>query len=101
MGTAKVLSKIASERTVIQLGATTSLLEGGGFPVRRSLPTAGLPLVDPFLLLDHIGPVNWPPNEAVGAPGHSHRGFETVTNLLEGAHAAQGFRRASGRSVAR
>jgi redox-sensitive bicupin YhaK (pirin superfamily) len=58
--------------------------EGGGFVVRRPLPTAGLELVDPFLLIDEMGPVDYAPGEAVGAPDHPHRGFETVTYVLEG-----------------
>lgn len=59
-------------------------LEGAGFVVRRPLPTQGLPLVDPFLLLDEMGPVDYRPGEATGAPDHPHRGFETVTYILEG-----------------
>lgn len=59
-------------------------LEGGGFPVRRPFPTAGQLDVDPFLLLDHLGPVEWGPGEGIGAPDHPHRGFETVTYLLSG-----------------
>jgi redox-sensitive bicupin YhaK (pirin superfamily) len=39
---------------------------------------------DPFLLLDEMGPVDYAPGEAVGAPDHPHRGFETVTYVLEG-----------------
>jgi len=39
---------------------------------------------DPFLLLDHLGPVTWGPGEGIGAPDHPHRGFETVTYLLSG-----------------
>jgi redox-sensitive bicupin YhaK (pirin superfamily) len=39
---------------------------------------------DPFLLLDEMGPVDYAPGEAVGAPDHPHRGFETVTYLLAG-----------------
>ncbi len=42
-------------------------------------------MVDPFLLLDHMGPADYAPGEAVGAPDHPHRGFETVTYMLEGA----------------
>jgi hypothetical protein len=60
-------------------------LEGGGFVVRRPFPTAELDLVDPFLLLDEMGPADYAPGEAVGAPDHPHRGFETVTYMLEGA----------------
>jgi quercetin 2,3-dioxygenase len=60
-------------------------LEGGGFSVRRPFPTGGLELVDPFLLLDEMGPAEYGPGEAVGAPDHPHRGFETVTYMLDGA----------------
>src|SRR2546422_6967983 len=59
--------------------------EGAGFIVRRPFPTGGLDLVDPFLLLDEMGPADYGPGEAVGAPDHPHRGFETVTYMLEGA----------------
>ncbi len=59
-------------------------LEGGGFVVRRPFPTGALSLVDPFLLLDEMGPADYGPGEAVGAPDHPHRGFETVTYMLEG-----------------
>jgi redox-sensitive bicupin YhaK (pirin superfamily) len=58
--------------------------EGGGFIVRRPVPTLGLELVDPFLLIDEMGPVDYAPGEALGAPDHPHRGFETVTYVLEG-----------------
>jgi redox-sensitive bicupin YhaK (pirin superfamily) len=58
--------------------------EGGGFIVRRPLPTSGLPLADPFLLLDEMGPAEYAPGEAIGAPDHPHRGFETVTYMLDG-----------------
>ena len=58
--------------------------EGGGFIVRRPFPGLGLSAVDPFLLLDEMGPIEYRPGEAVGAPDHPHRGFETVTYVLEG-----------------
>jgi redox-sensitive bicupin YhaK (pirin superfamily) len=58
--------------------------EGAGFVVRRPFPTFGLELVDPFLLIDEMGPVDYAPGQAVGAPDHPHRGFETVTYALEG-----------------
>ena len=58
--------------------------EGGGFIVRRPLPTHGLEVADPFLLIDEMGPIDYPPGQAVGAPDHPHRGFETVTYILEG-----------------
>jgi redox-sensitive bicupin YhaK (pirin superfamily) len=69
-------------RTLDRIVPTHTLLEGGGFPVRR--PAALGRSVDPFLLIDEMGPVDWPPGQAIGAPAHPHRGFETVTYLLEG-----------------
>ena len=58
--------------------------EGGGFWVRRPFPTQMLDQVDPFLLLDQMGPTEVAPGEAKGAPDHPHRGFETVTYVLSG-----------------
>lgn len=58
--------------------------EGGGFIVRRPFPSGGLRHADPFLLLDEMGPVDYGPGEAIGAPDHPHRGFETVTYVLDG-----------------
>ncbi|MEZ4451929.1 MAG: pirin family protein [Nannocystaceae bacterium] len=58
--------------------------EGGGFVVRRPFPGRVLPDADPFLLLDEMGPVTYRPGQAIGAPDHPHRGFETVTYLLAG-----------------
>jgi redox-sensitive bicupin YhaK (pirin superfamily) len=59
-------------------------IEGEGFEVRRPFPSATCDQVDPFLLLDHMGPNAFAPGEAKGAPTHPHRGFETVTYILEG-----------------
>jgi hypothetical protein len=58
--------------------------EGGGFMVRRPLPAANVRMVDPILMIDEMGPADYAPGEAVGAPDHPHRGFETVTYLLAG-----------------
>ncbi|MFT3712802.1 MAG: pirin family protein [Archangium sp.] len=71
-------------REVQRLVPAHKQLEGGGFVVRRPFPTPGLQQVDPFLLLDEMGPVEYEAGEAVGAPDHPHRGFETVTYVLEG-----------------
>jgi redox-sensitive bicupin YhaK (pirin superfamily) len=59
--------------------------EGGGFVIRRPFP-GGLSMAqaDPFLLLDHLGPQINGVNEAKGAPWHPHRGFETVSYILDG-----------------
>jgi len=59
-------------------------LEGGGVEIGRAFPTAQLEDVDPFLLLDHMGPLQIKPGENTGFPDHPHRGFETVTYLLAG-----------------
>jgi len=60
-------------------------LEGEGFVVRRPFPSAELSLADPFLLLDQIGAVEYAPGEAKGTSWHPHRGFETVTYMIDGA----------------
>lgn len=59
-------------------------VEGDGFVVRRPFPTAALSYIDPFLLFDHMGPVDFSPGKGTGTPWHPHRGFETVTYLLDG-----------------
>jgi quercetin 2,3-dioxygenase len=59
-------------------------LEGGGLEIRRAFPTAQIEDVDPFLLLDQMGPLPIAPGQANGFPEHPHRGFETVTYLLQG-----------------
>ena len=71
-------------RSVARVVDAVRTLEGAGFAVRRPFPTAGLDQVDPFLLLDEMGPSDLGPGEAKGAPDHPHRGFETVTYLLAG-----------------
>jgi len=73
-----------SVREVEKLVTAHKQREGGGFLVRRPFPGLGMMAVDPFLLLDEMGPVDYAPGEAVGAPDHPHRGFETVTYVLEG-----------------
>lgn len=74
-----------SQRTVVATVEAHRQLEGAGFEVRRSFPTPRLSLVDPFLLLDEMGPVEVEPGQAKGAPDHPHRGFETVTYMISGA----------------
>jgi redox-sensitive bicupin YhaK (pirin superfamily) len=71
-------------RDVVRVIDSHQQLEGGGFLVRRPLPTRGVQHLDPFLLIDEGGPVTYGPGEAVGAPDHPHRGFETVTYVLDG-----------------
>jgi len=72
-------------RKILQIITSQSTVEGGGFKVRRPFPTQYVDHIDPFLLLDEMGPADYAPHKAVGAPSHPHRGFETVTYLLSGA----------------
>src|SRR5471030_1055159 len=76
--------KMESTRSIERTIAALRTVEGGGFVVHRPFPTRLLMDFDPFLLLDEMGPVDYAPGEAKGAPDHPHRGFETVTYVLEG-----------------
>jgi quercetin 2,3-dioxygenase len=58
--------------------------EGEGFPVRRAFAGVDLALLDPFVHLDQMGEVDYAPGEPKGTPWHPHRGFETVTYLIDG-----------------
>jgi len=71
-------------RNVSQVFTARRQLEGGGFQVRRPLPAPGMRTVGPILMIDEMGPVDYAPGAAVGAPDHPHRGFETVTYMLAG-----------------
>ncbi len=64
-------------RRVARVVDSIETYEGGGFLVRRPFPKPGLDQVDPFLLLDEMGPLEYSPGQAKGAPDHPHRGFET------------------------
>ena len=73
-----------TQRKVTRVSTAHSQREGGGFIVRRPFPSRDLDRVDPFLMLDELGPVTYGPGEAIGAPAHPHRGFETVSYTIEG-----------------
>ncbi len=77
-------AKEMNERRVITVVDAPRMLEGAGFEVRRAFAGVDLQLVDPFILLDHMGAVEYSPGEAKGAPDHPHRGFETVTYMMDG-----------------
>lgn len=71
-------------RTARKIISSVATLEGEGVLVHRAFPTGMLRDLDPFLLLDEMGPKDFAPGELKGIPSHPHRGFETVTYLLEG-----------------
>lgn len=75
----------ANLREVAFVVPAHAAVEGDGMPIRRAIPARGLPLLDPFLLLDHFGPIALGPGKDGGIPDHPHRGFQTLTYLLQGA----------------
>lgn len=72
------------ERSIKTIVNSKETLEGEGVLVHRAFPTGALRDLDPFLLLDEMGPKDFAPGELKGIPDHPHRGFETVTYLLNG-----------------
>jgi len=74
----------ATQRRVRSVTAAPSGFEGEGFPVRRAFAGVDLTLLDPFIHLDQMGEVDYAPGEPKGTPWHPHRGFETVTYLVDG-----------------
>ena len=58
--------------------------EGEGFPVRRAFAGVAQHLLDPFIHMDQMGEVEYAPGEPKGTPWHPHRGFETVTYMIDG-----------------
>src|ERR1700694_902934 len=76
---------LSRPRPVAEVVTAHRQLEGAGFSVRRPFPgELSMAEADPFLLLDHLGPQVNGPGEASGAPWHPHRGFETVSYILDG-----------------
>ena len=74
----------AVDRRVVSVTTAPSGLEGEGFPVRRAFAGVDLRLLDPFVHMDQMGEVEYGPGEPKGTPWHPHRGFETVTYMLDG-----------------
>ena len=71
-------------RPVVQRIDAPSGYEGEGFPVRRAFAGVDLALLDPFIHMDQMGEVDYAPGEPKGTPWHPHRGFETVTYIMDG-----------------
>ena len=74
-----------NQRNVSEIITARTTLEGDGFTVHRPFPNYTLRDFDPFLLLDEMGPVILEKDEAKGTSAHPHRGFETVTYIIDGA----------------
>jgi len=71
-------------RGVLKIEDCIKTFEGDGVPVKRAFPIPDLIQVDPFLLFDHFGPINYEPGGAEGVPAHPHCGFEAITYMLDG-----------------
>jgi len=74
----------ARQRPVRGVVVAPSGLEGEGFPVRRAFAGVDLTDLDPFIHMDQMGEVEYAPGEPKGTAWHPHRGFETVTYMLDG-----------------
>ncbi len=73
-----------TERRVVRLTTAPAGHEGEGFPVRRAFAGVPTQLLDPFIHMDQMGEVEYAPGEARGTDWHPHRGFETVTYIIDG-----------------
>ena len=74
----------ARPRDVVQVSTAPRGFEGEGFPVRRAFAGVDLARLDPFIHMDQMGEVEYAPGEPKGTPWHPHRGFETVTYMIDG-----------------
>jgi len=71
-------------RPVLQVSTAPTGYEGEGFPVHRAFAGIDLRHLDPFIMMDQMGEVDYAPGEPKGTPWHPHRGFETVTYMIDG-----------------
>jgi len=74
----------AVARPVLAVTTAPSGFEGEGFPVRRAFAGINYKHLDPFIMMDQMGEVEYQPGEPKGTPWHPHRGFETVTYIIDG-----------------
>ncbi|HET7015381.1 MAG TPA: pirin family protein [Streptosporangiaceae bacterium] len=75
---------VAKDRPVLSVTTAPSAFEGEGFPVRRAFAGVDLRALDPFIHMDQMGEVDYAPGEPKGTSWHPHRGFETVTYIIDG-----------------
>jgi quercetin 2,3-dioxygenase len=75
---------VAADRPVLGVTTAPRGFEGEGFPVRRAFAGVDLKALDPFIHMDQMGEVDYAPGEPKGTPWHPHRGFETVTYIIDG-----------------
>ena len=73
-----------TQRPVLAVSSAPAGFEGEGFPVRRTMAGVNYAYLDPFIMMDHMGEVDYAAGEPKGTNWHPHRGFETVTYLIEG-----------------
>ena len=73
------------ERPVLTVTTAPQGYEGEGFPVRRAFAGIQPRFLDPFIMMDQMGEVEYAPGEPKGTSWHPHRGFETVTYIMDGA----------------
>ncbi len=71
-------------RPVVSVTTAPSGHEGEGFPVRRAFAGVDAAAIDPFIMMDQMGEVEYAPYEPRGTDWHPHRGFETVTYIIDG-----------------
>ena len=71
-------------RSVQSVTTAPSGFEGEGFPVRRAFAGIDSRQLDPFIMMDEMGEVDYAPYEPRGTDWHPHRGFETVTYIIDG-----------------
>ncbi|MER6303113.1 pirin family protein [Kitasatospora sp. NPDC001539] len=75
---------VASARPVRTVVTAPEGYEGEGFPVRRAFAKIDTKHLDPFIMMDQMGEVDYAAGEPKGTPWHPHRGFETVTYIIDG-----------------
>jgi redox-sensitive bicupin YhaK (pirin superfamily) len=84
MSLPRVASPTGRERPVLAITTAPRGVEGEGFPVHRAFAGVDLAALDPFVHMDQMGEVEYAPGEPRGTNWHPHRGFETVTYMIDG-----------------